>query len=112
LKTEEMLKKGFPELLQNFSPALDFAVLRPGALAVAWVSSRRCPCMYLLTIREGLHTRHIGPYATTQQAADHLDLLLPHCGERVHWQIHELEPPSRPLVGSGVLQQESASVAA
>ena len=67
--------------------------------------------MYLLTIREGLHTRHIGPYATTQQAADHLDLLLPHCGERVHWQIHELESPSRPLIGSGVLH-ESAYVAA
>jgi len=67
--------------------------------------------MYLLTIREGLHTRHIGPYATTQQAADHLDLLLPHCGERVHWQIHELESPSRSLVGSGALQV-TASVAA
>jgi hypothetical protein len=67
--------------------------------------------MYLLTIREGLHTRHIGPYATTQQAADHLDLLLPHCGERVRWQIHELESPGRPLVGSGA-RQEPASVAA
>ena len=67
--------------------------------------------MYLLTIREGLHTRHIGPYATTQQAADHLDLLLPHCGERVHWQIHELESPGRALTGSGALQA-SATVAA
>ena len=67
--------------------------------------------MYLLTIRDGLHTRPIGPYATTQQAADHLDLLLPHCGERVHWQIHELESPSRALSGSGALQP-SASAAA
>ena len=49
--------------------------------------------MYLLTIRDGLQTRHIGPYATTQQAADHLDLLLPECGDRAHWQIHELESP-------------------
>jgi len=67
--------------------------------------------MFLLTIRDGLHTRHIGPYATTQQAADHLDLLLPHCGERVHWQIHELESPGRALSGSGELQT-SASTAA
>jgi hypothetical protein len=67
--------------------------------------------MYLLTIRDGLHTRHIGPYATTQQAADHLDLLLVHCGERVHWQIHELEAPGRAISGSGALQ-ESASLAA
>ena len=63
--------------------------------------------MYLLTIRDGLHTRHIGPYATTQQAADHLDLLLPHCGERVHWQIHALESPGRALTGSGTLQASS-----
>jgi hypothetical protein len=67
--------------------------------------------MYLLTIRDGLHTRHIGPYATTQQAADHLDLLLPHCGERVHWQIHELESPGCALTGSGG-HQASASLAA
>jgi hypothetical protein len=57
--------------------------------------------MYLLTIRDGLHTRHIGPYPTTQQAADHLDRLLPDCGERAHWQIHELESPAD-------LQQERA----
>ena len=66
--------------------------------------------MYLLTIRDGLNTRHIGPYATTQQAADHLELLLPHCGERVHWQIHKLESPSRALAGPGTLL-ESASLA-
>jgi hypothetical protein len=67
--------------------------------------------MYLLTIRDGLHTRHIGPYATTQQAADHLDLLLSHCGERVHWQIHELESPGSAMTGSGA-HQASASLAA
>ena len=71
----------------------------------------RCAWMYLLTIRDGLHTRHIGPYATTQQAADHLDLLLPHCGERVHWQIHELESPGCALSGSGA-NQASAILAA
>jgi hypothetical protein len=49
--------------------------------------------MYLLTIRDGLQTRHIGPYATPAEAADQLDQLLATCGERAHWQIHELEPP-------------------
>lgn len=52
--------------------------------------------MYLLTIRDGLHTRHIGPYASPSQAADQLDLLLAQCGDRARWQIHELEaPPDR-----------------
>jgi hypothetical protein len=52
--------------------------------------------MYLLTIRDGLHTRHIGPYASPNQAAEQLDLLLDQCGEHAHWQIHELEsPPDR-----------------
>ncbi len=56
--------------------------------------------MYLLTIRDGLQTRHIGPYASPGQAADDLDGLLAQCGERAHWQIHELEAPGR-LVGDG-----------
>jgi hypothetical protein len=50
--------------------------------------------MYLLTIRDGLQTRHIGPYASTAEAADHLDQLLAQCGDRAHWQIHELEAPA------------------
>ncbi|MEB3171512.1 MAG: hypothetical protein VKK43_09065 [Synechococcaceae cyanobacterium] len=49
--------------------------------------------MYLLTIRDGLQTRHIGPYATPAEAADQLDQVLASCGERAHWQIHELEAP-------------------
>jgi hypothetical protein len=47
--------------------------------------------MYLLTIRDGLATRHIGPYASPKQAADDLECLLSTCGERARWQIHELE---------------------
>ncbi len=54
--------------------------------------------MYLLTIRDGLQTRHIGPYESPAQAADDLDGLLAQCGERANWQIHELEAPGR-LVG-------------
>jgi hypothetical protein len=50
--------------------------------------------MYLLTIRDGLQTRHIGPYDSPKQAADDLDALLAHCSERARWQIHELEAPA------------------
>jgi cytosine/adenosine deaminase-related metal-dependent hydrolase len=53
--------------------------------------------MYLLTIRDGLHTRHIGPYASPKQAADDLDQLLRLCGERARWQIHALESPDELL---------------
>lgn len=49
--------------------------------------------MYMLTIRDGLQTRHIGPYTTPQEAASQLDQLLLNAGERARWQIHELEPP-------------------
>ncbi|MEB3168254.1 MAG: hypothetical protein ACKN89_01940 [Cyanobium sp.] len=51
--------------------------------------------MYLLTIRDGLKTRHIGPYASPKQAADQLDALLARCGDRARWQIHALEAPSQ-----------------
>lgn len=63
--------------------------------------------MYLLTIRDGLHTRHIGPYESPAQAADDLDGLLAQCGERAHWQIHELESP-----GSLVGDRQSLAAAA
>ncbi|MFZ9463940.1 MAG: hypothetical protein ACO262_10045, partial [Vulcanococcus sp.] len=49
---------------------------------------------YLLTIRDGLVTRHIGPYASPKQASDDLDHLLQRFGERARWQIHALESPS------------------
>lgn len=50
--------------------------------------------MYLLTIREGLATRYIGPYATPKHAADDLDRLLESCDDRARWQIHELQSPA------------------
>ena len=49
--------------------------------------------MYLLTIREGLATRYIGPYETPKHAADDLDRQLAHCDDRARWQIHELQSP-------------------
>ncbi|MFM8605433.1 MAG: hypothetical protein ACKOBY_07910 [Cyanobium sp.] len=50
--------------------------------------------MYLLTIRDGLHTRHVGPYpSTTAAAAEQIEAILAGCGEHAYWQIHELEAP-------------------
>ena len=50
--------------------------------------------MYLLTLRDGLQTRHIGPYASPAQAAEDVERLLQLFGERAHWQIHQLENPA------------------
>lgn len=49
--------------------------------------------MYLLTIRDGLQTRHIGPYDSPARAAADLDALLGPSRERARWWIHELESP-------------------
>jgi hypothetical protein len=56
--------------------------------------------MYLLTIRDGLLTRHIGPYESPKQASDDLDRLLEQFGERARWQIHALESPQAVMRGS------------
>jgi len=53
--------------------------------------------MYLLTVRDGLHTRHIGPYASPPLAAADLDQLLAGCSPQAHWQIHRLESPDEAL---------------
>ena len=68
--------------------------------------------MYLLTIRDGLQTRHIGPFASTAQAAAHLDQLLLTCGERAHWQIHELEVPGGHPVAAQVYGESLPSTRA
>ena len=49
--------------------------------------------MYLLTIKDGLVTRHVGPYPSTRQASDDLDRVLATCSERARWQIPALECP-------------------
>ncbi|MEB3320858.1 MAG: hypothetical protein VKI63_07965 [Cyanobium sp.] len=67
--------------------------------------------MYLLTIREGLHTRHIGPYPTPKQAADDLDRLLSLCGERARWQIHALESPETLLAAATPATADLSSAA-
>ena len=57
-------------------------------------STRFLICMYLLTIRDGLQTRHIGPYDSPARAVEDLDALLGSGAERARWQIHELESPA------------------
>ena len=49
--------------------------------------------MYLLTIKDGLVTRHVGPYPSTKQASDDLDGVWSTCSKRARWQIHSLECP-------------------
>lgn len=68
--------------------------------------------MYLLTIRDGLQTRHIGPYASPKEAADDLDRLLPLCGDRARWQIHALESPAELMASLGAAPSPSVGVAA
>ena len=49
--------------------------------------------MYLLTVKDGLVTRHVGPYLSPKQASDDLDRVLASFSERARWQIHALECP-------------------
>lgn len=67
--------------------------------------------MYLLTIRDGLVTRHIGPYESPKQASDDLDQLLQRFGDRARWQIHALEDPRVLLAGAGLDQPPLMAVA-
>ena len=61
------------------------------------IKLREESCMYLLTIKDGLGTRHIGPYPSPKHASDDLDRVLESCSERARWQIHALETPNRSL---------------
>lgn len=67
--------------------------------------------MYLLTIRDGLVTRHIGPYESPKQASDDLDQLLQRFGDRARWQIHALEDPQVLLGCTGLDQPPLMAVA-
>jgi len=49
--------------------------------------------MYLLTVKDGLVTRHIGPYSSPGKASDDLTRVLSTCSGRARWQIHALETP-------------------
>ena len=67
--------------------------------------------MYVLTIRDGLQTRHVGPYGTPQEAALDVDRVVAVHGDRVHWQIHALEPPADLLLDVNTPTREHASAA-
>ena len=49
--------------------------------------------MYLLTVKDGLVTRYVGPYSTPKHASDDLERVLSSCSDRARWQIHALESP-------------------
>ena len=49
--------------------------------------------MYLLTVKDGLVTRYVGPYQSPQHASDDLDRVMSTCSKRASWQIHALEIP-------------------
>ena len=51
--------------------------------------------MYLLTVKDGLLTRYVGPYPTPQDASDDLERVLDSCSQRARWQIHALEGPAQ-----------------
>tara|TARA_Y100001968_G_scaffold333507_1_gene396788 strand:- start:9726 stop:9938 length:213 start_codon:yes stop_codon:yes gene_type:complete len=50
--------------------------------------------MYLLTIKDGLITRYIGPYSSPKKASDDLQRVLLDSSNRARWQIHALENPA------------------
>lgn len=49
--------------------------------------------MYLLTVKDGLVTRFVGPYPSPKLASDDLERVLSTCTDRARWQIHALESP-------------------
>ena len=49
--------------------------------------------MYLLTVKDGLVKRYVGPYSTPKQASDDLERVMSSCTDRARWQIHALESP-------------------
>ena len=49
--------------------------------------------MYLLTVKDGLVTRYVGPYPSPKKASDDLERVLSDCSDRARWQIHALESP-------------------
>ena len=68
--------------------------------------------MYLLTVKDGLVTRHVGPYSTPKQASDDLERVLSSCTERARWQIHALESPRQRSFSQRMQQRDQAFSAA
>ena len=68
--------------------------------------------MYLLTVKDGVITRHVGPYSSPQQASDDLERILSSCSERARWQIHALESPKRSSFSERLHAREKVFTAA
>ena len=68
--------------------------------------------MYLLTVKDGLLTRHVGPYVTPKQASEDLERILASCTNRAKWQIHALESPKEKSFADRVHDRDNALTAA
>ena len=68
--------------------------------------------MYLLTVKDGLVTRHIGPYMTPKNASEDLGRVLSNCSERAKWQIHALESPGQSSFADRRSERDSLFTAA
>ena len=68
--------------------------------------------MYLLTVKDGLVTRYIGPYSSPKLASDDLERVLMTCSDRARWQIHALESPERRSFAERIHSRERAVTAA
>ena len=66
--------------------------------------------MYLLTVKDGLVTRYVGPYSSTKQASDDLTRVLSSCSERVRWQIHALESPSQKSFSERIKERDQVLI--
>ncbi len=69
-------------------------------------------CMYLLTVKDGLVTRFVGPYPTPQNASDDLARVLSDCSSRARWQIHALESPVKRSFSDRMHERDQAFTAA
>ena len=68
--------------------------------------------MYVLTVKDGLVTRFVGPYQSPKQASDDLERVLSACTDRARWQIHALEAPHARSFAERMQEREKAFTAA
>ena len=68
--------------------------------------------MYLLTVKDGLVTRYVGPYSSPQHASDDLGRVLAACSDRARWQIHALESPTRKSFSDRLQERDQTFTAA
>ena len=68
--------------------------------------------MYLLTVKDGLVTRYVGPFATPQEASNDLEKVLSSCSDRARWQIHALESPAQRSLAERIRERNEACTAA